>query len=182
MNTKNYNPIQTDPFSLKLKLKVKFWQIVNKTLFWYSPFFFRKYRVWLIRLFGADVDWTCSIDRHAIIDHPWNLKMGALSSLKSNSWAYCLDKIIIGEKCCISKDVFLLTGSHKLDSPNFDLITLPIIIKDCVWISTRTTVLPGVTVDDFAVIGSNSVVTKSVSAFSIVGGNPAKFIKKREVK
>ncbi|MEL0644033.1 putative colanic acid biosynthesis acetyltransferase [Olleya sp. Ti.3.14] len=182
MNTKNYNPIQSDPFSLKTKLKVKLWQIINKTFFKYSPFFCRKYRVWLIRLFGADVDWTCSLDRHAIIDHPWNLKMGPLSSLKANSWTYCLDKITIGEKCCISKHVFLLTGSHKLNSLNFDLITMPIVIKDCVWLSTRANILPGVTINDFAVIGANSVVTKSVAAFTIVGGNPAKFIKQREIK
>ena len=174
-----YNPVQTTPFILQVKLKAKFWSLVNNTFFKYSPFFARKYRIALVKLFGGKVDWSCSLHRNSIISHPWNLKMGKLSSLAEFSWVYCLDKIEIGEKCCIGKDVYLLTGSHEINSYSFNLITFPIFIGDGVWIATRANVLPNVSIGSFSVVASGSLVVKNVEPYSIVGGNPAKFIKKR---
>ena len=73
----------------------------------------------------------------------------------------------------------MLTGSHSLTSPTFDLITKPITIKDNVWVATGAIVLPGVTIGEGAVVAAGSVVTKDVEPWTVVGGNPAKFIKKR---
>jgi len=176
-----YRPVQTTPFSLKIKIKGRIWLIINKSIFRYSPFFMRKFRVALINLFGGKVDWSCSLHRLSKIEHPWNLQMGKLSSLGENSWAYCLDKIIIGEKCCIGKDVYLLTGSHDLESVNFDLLTKKIEIKDGVWISTGCYILPGIVLGEYSVVAAGSVVIKNVDSKSIVGGNPAKVIKERNL-
>ena len=52
-----------------------------------------------------------------------------------------------------------------------------VIIGNNVWIGDKATILPGVTIGDGAVIAANSVVTKNVPAYSVVGGNPAKIIK-----
>ena len=57
-----------------------------------------------------------------------------------------------------------------------------ICIGNGVWITTRAVILPGVSIGDYAVAAANAVVTKDVEAFDVVGGNPAKFIKKRELK
>jgi putative colanic acid biosynthesis acetyltransferase WcaF len=54
-----------------------------------------------------------------------------------------------------------------------------IMIGSDVFIGAKALVLPGVTVGDGAVIGAGSVVTKDVAPWTIVGGNPAKFIKER---
>lgn len=48
-----------------------------------------------------------------------------------------------------------------------------------VWIGQNVTIMPGVKIGDGAIIAANSVVTKNVDSYSIVEGNPAKFIKKR---
>lgn len=176
-----YTPVQTTPFSRNIKIKSKIWSLINITIFKYSPFFARKFRVLLVRLFGGKIDWSCSLNRLSIIDFPWNLKMSKFSSLGENSWVYCLNEIEIGKNSCIGKDVYLLTGSHNINSLKFDLITNPIIIGDGVWISTRANILPGVNLGSFSVIGIGAIVTKDVDEFSIVGGNPAKFIKKREI-
>ena len=53
----------------------------------------------------------------------------------------------------------------------------PVIIEENVWIGDKVTILPGVTVGQGAVIAANSVVSKDVPAFSVVGGIPAKVIK-----
>ena len=51
-----------------------------------------------------------------------------------------------------------------------------------VWIATGSTVLPGITLGDMSVVGASSVVVKSTEPYDVIGGNPAKFIKKRIIK
>lgn len=177
-----YNPVQTTPFTTGIKIKIRFWQFINKTLFRFSPFFARKFRVVLVKLFGANVDWSCSLDNKTIIDLPWNLTMNEMSSTGEGSWIYCLDKITIGKNTCIGKNVFLITGSHDIQSKNFTLMTKPIVIGSGVWISTGAYILPGITIGDYSVIATAALVSKNVDSWSVVGGNPAKFIKKREIK
>ena len=105
-----------------------------------------------------------------------------MSSIGSGAWVYALDKIMIGKNVCIGEDVRLITGSHDVTSPHFNLVTRPITINDNVWIATGAIVLPGVTIGEGAVVGAGSVVTKDVEPWTVVAGNPAKFIKKRELK
>ena len=99
-----------------------------------------------------------------------------------NAWVYALAPIEIGSRCCVGEDVRLLTGSHDVQSPNFTLVTKPIVIKDNVWVATGATILLGVTIGEGAVVGCAAVATKDVEPWTVVGGNPAKFIKKRELK
>ena len=47
------------------------------------------------------------------------------------------------------------------------------------WLGYRSTIMPGVTIGDGAIVASNSTVVKDVEPYTIVGGNPAKPIKKR---
>jgi len=57
----------------------------------------------------------------------------------------------------------------------------PIKICDDAWIGAKCIILPGVTIGEAAIIGAGSVVTKNVDPYTLVAGNPAKFIKKIEV-
>lgn len=150
----------------------------------YPPQFsiFRKYRVLLVRSFGGHIDWNVSLHPSANIDYPWNLKMENKSSIGENCWVYAMAPISIGEFSCIGKDVHLLTGSHDIGKETFDLITKPISIGKGCWVATSSTVLPNVTIGNYCVVGAGSVVTKSFDEYSVVGGNPAKFIKKRVIK
>lgn len=49
-----------------------------------------------------------------------------------------------------------------------------------VWIGGRVIILPGVKIGDGAIIGAGSVVTKDVSEYDVVAGNPARVIKNRK--
>lgn len=178
----HYNPIQSSQISKRFKLLNVLWSIVNASIYRYSPFFFRKFRIFLVRIFGAKVDWSCSLNRLSIIDFPWNLYMGKNSSIGENSWIYCLNRVEIEDFVCIGKDSYILTGSHDINSLNFDLVTKPVSVKKGVWISTGVYILPGIIVEEFSVIGAGSVLTKSTVPFGVYGGNPAKFLNTRSFK
>ena len=177
-----FQPVQTTPYSFRTKLKIHIWKIVNLTLFRIFPNQMKLPRILLLRWFGATLSSTVNISRTANIDHPWNLTMGHLSSLGDNSWTYCLDRITIGKKSCIGKDVYLITGSHNVHSIDFKQIEAPIIIGDGCWVSTGVYIMPGVSLGNFTVVGAKALVLKSTEVGDIVGGNPAKFIKKREIR
>lgn len=181
----NYNPVQTNQMPTGLKVKNLVWKLVNKTLLKFTPpqlTFFRKWRVLLVRLFGGDIDWNVSIHPSVTIDYPWNLKMMNRSSLGEKCWIYAMAPINIGSFSCIGKDVYLLTGSHDIEKNTFDLITRPITIGDGCWIATASTILPGISIGDYSVVAAGSVVCKSVDDNTVVGGNPARFIKKRIIR
>ena len=63
-----------------------------------------------------------------------------------------------------------------------ELTTAPITVGAKAWIAGWSIVLPGVTIGEGAVVAAGAVVTKDVEPWAVVGGNPAKFIKKRELK
>ena len=179
-----YRPSQRslERASLKVILLKKLWNCFQFTIFRWS-WRFNGIRCSLMRLFGAVLDGKeVSVNAGALIACPWNIKIGPTSSLGNHSWIYALDKIEIGSKTCIGEHVRLLAGYHDITTMNFAFRTKPIKIGSCVWISTGAMVLPGVTIGDGAVIAAGAVVTKDVEPWTVVGGNPAKFIKKRELR
>ena len=151
-----------------------------------TPFFMRKWRLLatkvvshLYRGYRGQFSASSSLARKCRIDYPWNVSIGAMSSISNGAWVYALDKIVIGRNVCIGEDVRLITGSHDISSPHFNLVTKQITICDNVWVATGAIVLPGVTIGEGAVVAAGAVVTKDVEPWTVVGGNPAKFIKKR---
>lgn len=92
--------------------------------------------------------------------------------------------VSIGDRVAISPRVTLVVSS----SPNFSRIAPyvpvkhePITIEDDAWLGTGTVVLPGVNIGEGAVVATNSVITRDVKPYTIVGGSPAKFIREVEV-
>ena len=55
----------------------------------------------------------------------------------------------------------------------------PVVIGNCVWVGSNATIMSGVSISDGAIIAANATVTKDVGPYEIVGGNPAKLIRKR---
>lgn len=182
MTFEDYKPVQTGTIPSRLKVAAIAWRLVNATAFRYSPFFSRGWRRLLLRAFGADIHHTTSANRLAVIDYPWNLRMGAWSSLGPHSWTYALAPITIGAKTCVGDGVRLLTGSHDIEDCQFGLLVSPIAIGSCCWVATGATVLPGVTIGEGAVVGACAVVTKDVPAWTVVAGNPAREVKKRVMR
>ncbi len=70
------------------------------------------------------------------------------------------------------------TISQKSHNP---LITAPIIIEDQAWVAADVFIGPGVTIGQGAVVGARACVYKNIEPWTVVGGNPAIFIKKRVI-
>ena len=95
-----------------------------------------------------------------------------------------LAEIRIGNNCLIGPDVGIYTAGHRLEPEGrtLDVYGMPITIGNDVWIGGNSTILPGVSIGDGAVVAAGAVVTKDVEPNTIVGGVPAKVIKKIEIK
>lgn len=91
-------------------------------------------------------------------------------------------KIVIGNCVDLAQETNIWTLEHDVDSDSYNSIGADVVIEDYVWIASRVTILPGVTIGRGAVVASNSVVTKNVDAMSIVAGIPAKKIGERKSK
>ena len=94
-------------------------------------------------------------------------------------------KVEIGNNCLIAGGTMIYdNNSHGLNYKNGRKMTkedvAPVKICDHVWIGMNSIILKGVTIGKGAVVAANSVVTKDVEAMTLVGGNPAKMIKKIE--
>lgn len=88
----------------------------------------------------------------------------------------------IGAHSTVSQYSHLCTSSHDYEHPNMLQTFAPIVIEDQVWIAADAFIGPGVTIGQGAVVGARGTVFKNVEPWTVVGGNPAKFIKKREIK
>ena len=84
--------------------------------------------------------------------------------------------ITIDDGAMIAANVQLISNNHDLHDRQL-LVCKPVHIGRNAWIGAGATILPGVTVGENAVVAAGAVVTKDVEANTIVGGNPAKFIK-----
>jgi len=136
----------------------------------------------LLRFFGANIHKKAIVYSTAKIYMPWNLEMDEYACLAPDVDCYNAAKIKIGAHTTISQKSYLCTASHDITKPNIPLVTKPIIIGDQVWIGADTFIGMGVKIGQGAVVGARSAVFKDVDPWTVVGGNPAKFIKKREIK
>lgn len=135
----------------------------------------------LLRLFGAKIHSTANIYSSARIYYPANLTMEEYSCLASEVDCYNVAPITVGANSTVSQGAYLCTASHDVTNPLNPLITSPIIIKDQAWIGAKAYVGMGVIIGQGAVVGATASVYKSVEDWMIVGGNPAKYIKKRVI-
>lgn len=108
--------------------------------------------------------------------------MGENSCLAYDVDCYSVDKVRIGANATVSQYSYLCTASHDATDIEMPLITAPIVIEDMAWIAADSYIGPGVTIGQGALVGARSSVFRNVDPWSIVGGNPAKFIKRRELK
>lgn len=171
------------PGSIKIKRVV--WNIAAAFLF--RPFItpvFRKWRIALLRLFGAKVEWDANVYASVKIWAPWMLQMGHRACLGPEVICYNQDCVILEDEAVVSQYTYLCTAGHDVNMMNTadkSLITAPIILKSKSWVGARSFIGMGVEIGEGAVVGATASVYKSVEPWSVVGGNPCKIIKMRKL-
>ena len=136
----------------------------------------------LLRMFGAKIHPSAVVYSSANVYYPANLEMEAYSCLASEVDCYNVALIKIGANSTVSQGAYLCTASHDITNPLNPLITASIIIEDQAWIAADAFVGMGVTIGQGAVVGARAAIFKDVEPWTVVGGHPAKFIKKRIIK
>jgi maltose O-acetyltransferase len=87
--------------------------------------------------------------------------------------------LYIGNNVNFSSNVSVYSLQHDYNSPTFEAVGEAVYIKDNAWISCNTVILPGVTVNEGAVVAAMCLVNKDVPEYTVVGGVPFKIINKR---
>lgn len=156
------------------------WIILNYTIFAILPgVAFRGFRNQMLRIFGAQIAKKSLVYSSAKIYAPWNLALGKYSVIGPNVNIYNKGFIYIGSNVVVSQGVFLCTASHDITSELMELVVKPIIVEDRVWVAAEAYIAPGIKLSKGSVIGAKACVFRDVEEYSVVGGNPAREIKKR---
>lgn len=107
------------------------------------------------------------------------VKIGKNCFISTREWSSEPYLITIGNHVQITRNVVINThgGGHVIREkhPDFDVFG-KVVIKDWAYIGAYSQIMPGVTIGEGALVAGGSVVTKSVEAHTVVGGNPAKYI------
>lgn len=180
------NKVQNELYKTTIEIgasrfKQILWYLVNALIFKSSLMPISGIKIFLLRMFGAKIGTGVNIKPSVNIKYPWKLHVGDYSWIGEEVWIDNLADVNIGKSVTLSQGAMLLTGNHNYKCKSFDLITKPIVLEDGVWIGAKAVVCPGVVCETHAVLSVSSVATKKLDSYSIYQGNPAEFIKRREV-
>ena len=158
------------------------WGACYWTLFRPSPRPLWGWRRWLLRLFGADVAAGAKVVPSARIWLPANLTLGAGAAVGAGVDVYNLARVTLGDRATVSQRAFLCAGTHDHSDLTLPLVRRPVTVAADAWVCAGAFVGPGVTVGERAVLGAHGVATKDVPPGEIWAGNPARFVRDREIR
>jgi putative colanic acid biosynthesis acetyltransferase WcaF len=180
------NPDQKDryasPWSLKERLGMLAWVVVERVLCRPMPKQLNAWRLLWLRVFGATITGRPFVHPTATIKIPWLLTLEHRSALAPHVEVYNLGRVILREACVVSQHTYLCAGTHDLADPMLPLLVGEIEIGKEAFVGAKALVLPGVRVGEGAVLGAGGVAAKDLEPWTIYVGNPAKAIKKREMR
>ncbi|PZT90847.1 putative colanic acid biosynthesis acetyltransferase [Sphingomonas sp. ABOLH] len=169
------------PPGLRDRLYRMGWNLVQATLFRWSPVPLHAWRRCLLRWFGARIEGGTAIYPTARIWAPDRLTMRQGSCLGSGADCYNVAPVELGRACVVSQKAYLCTASHDIDDPAFTLIGAPIVVGEGAWVAAGAFVGPGVDIGIRAVVAAVAVVTRNVPSEHVVAGNPARMVRERRV-
>ncbi|MCX6313035.1 MAG: acyltransferase, partial [Bacteroidetes bacterium] len=130
-----------------------------------------------------------------LFNYGGDISIGDNCYVGEGSWIWSGNKVEIGNNVLISHQVNIIdTNSHEIDpderaagykhiltkghpTAEGNILTSPVVIGNHAWINFNSIILKGVTIGEGAIVAAGSVVTKDVAPYTMVAGNPARFIK-----
>ena len=162
------------------------WNVACALLF--RPFpteLFHTWRWLVLRAFGAQVARDAVVYSSVKLWAPWLLRMDHGACLGPEVVCYNQDWVVMEEGAIVSQYSYLCTAGHDTGHANTadaGLLVAPIVLHKGAWVGSRAFIGMGVEVGEGAIVGATASVYKDVEPWSVVGGNPAKLIKMRNIK
>ena len=163
-------------------LKRVLWMMVGQPVFasvWLPS---SALRVRLLRLFGARIGEGVVIKPGVKVKYPWYLEVGRHCWIGEDSWIDNLATVRLGPHACVSQGAYLCTGNHDWSDPRFGLRVEPIELGEGAWAGAKSVLMPGTVLGRYAIAAAGSVVKGEVPEAEVFAGNPAKFVKVREIR
>lgn len=120
--------------------------------------------------------------RNIDIRAPYNIVIGNNNAINKHVVLDGRGGLTLGNNIDIAQDTLIWSEQHDYNDDYHKPIDKQVVIEDYVWMASRTSVLPGITIGKGAVVASGAVVTKDVASMIVVGGVPAKKIGERHSK
>lgn len=164
---------------------VQFHRLLHRFFNWPRWDVVKSLRGWHYRNLVARAGEHLRVATNVKIANPKNVSIGDDCYLGDGVQLYAWnEKISIGNHVLIAAGAKMITRKHgfaDIQAPISEqgYTNAPITIEDDVWIGFQAIILAGVTIGKGSIIGAGAVVTKNVEPYSIVGGVPAKLIRKR---
>lgn len=139
-------------------------------------------RVRLLRAFGARIGVGVVIKPSVDVKYPWHLVIGNDCWIGEHCWIDNLTTVRLGDDVCVSQGAYFCTGNHNWSDPAFGLMMAPIQLGDGSWAGAKCMLTPGAVLGPGAIAAAGSVISGTVPELEIYAGNPARFVRRREMK
>lgn len=166
-------------FPLQHRLTRAIWIVVWFTLASWTPRQLHAWRRFLLSSFGAKLGKSTDVLGSARVWYPANLVMKDHALIAANVNCYNMAKVHLGRHALVSQGTFLCGGTHRIDSPDFTLVTRDIIIEDFAWVCADAFVGPGVTIGEGAVLAACGAAFENLEPWGVYRGNPASYLRQR---
>jgi putative colanic acid biosynthesis acetyltransferase WcaF len=175
-------PGSTSPWDIMTRIRLFMWQVMWACTCAWTPKPANRWRVFVLRRFGARIYGRPFVHQRARIAMPWNVTLHDASCVGDRANLYSQDSITLHAGALVAQEAYLCCGTHDLRDPDWPLMTAAIVVGDRAFVGARAFVMPGVTIGAGAVIGAGSVVTADVAPGSRVAGNPARPLPKHSAE
>jgi putative colanic acid biosynthesis acetyltransferase WcaF len=179
MNSHLDDPYLAPQTTLRNRIARAAWHVVYALAFRPTPRPAHQWRALLLRLFGAQLGRRCRIYAKCEIWAPWNLKCDDVAVIADGAIIYNAAPISLGSHAIVSQQAYLCSATHDYNDPAFPMTWAPITIGAYAWICARANVLPGVTVQEGAVLGLGAVANSDLEAWQVYAGAPARRVGQR---
>ena len=160
--------------------------MVSKVVDWFKLKYYKSKIRKFEKLSGCSIRFVQQGNGGVEIGHAENFYIDPTSHLKSSTYIECMGGVRIGRYFHTGRGLTIYSSNHRYNNEHFipydkesDLKS--VVIDDFVWLGSNVTIVPGVHIGEGAVVGAGSVVTKDVPAYAVIGGNPAKILKYRDI-
>lgn len=172
----------TTPWSKKEAILTRLWELLWVFFISWLPKKGSCFYIFMLRCFGANIPNHIFIHPSAKVYAPWLLSLGNQSCIGAKAEIYNLGPVQIGERVTLAQYSYVCNGTHDLCDKRLPLMVGNTIIGNDVFVGAKAIIMPGINIEEGCVLGAGAVLTKDTEPYGVYVGNPAKFIKKRDIK